>query len=303
LDAEQKPYQYLSFRLDITEQKLAEEQRAESEQRLRLVAENFPSGSISLIDKELNILFTAGAGYEAVDFSPEQVTGKPLEQAVSPQTFKFLAENLHRILAGETLTQEVFTRNRYYHMIYRPVFDKSRDPNGFVMLALDDTENKKAALEIKRHNELFAIGEEIAKIGSWDWDLVTREVVFSSNTLRLLGHDPNVLRRNSQEVLEWIHPDDRKTLVESFRKMLDASAFDVLEFRMIRKDGKPRIFQSSSMMNLGKDGQGKHVIGVLKDITERRRNEQELLESKEILSKIADSIPGLVMRYVEVENG
>src|SRR5690554_5654556 len=187
LDAEQKPYQYLSFRLDITEQKLAEEQRAESEQRLRLVAENFPNGSISLIDKELNILFTAGAGYEAVDFSPAQVTGKPLEQAVSPQTLKFLEENLHRILAGETLTQEVFTRNRYYHMIYRPVFDKSRDSNGFVMLALDDTENKKAALEIKRHNELFAIGEEIAKIGSWDWDMVTREIVFSTNTLRLLG--------------------------------------------------------------------------------------------------------------------
>src|SRR5690554_264669 len=39
LNAGQKPYQYLSFRLDITEQKLAEEQRAESENRLRLVAD------------------------------------------------------------------------------------------------------------------------------------------------------------------------------------------------------------------------------------------------------------------------
>jgi PAS domain S-box-containing protein len=303
LDAEQKPFQYLSFRLDITEQKLAEEQRAESEKRLRLVADNFPNGSISLIDKDLNILFTAGAGYEAVDFRPEQVTGKPLKNAVSPPTIEFLNENLPQILEGKTLTQEVFTRNRYYQNIYRPIIDQSGDANGFVMVALDDTENKKKTLEIRRHNELFAIGEELAKIGSWDWDLDTGNIVFSSNTLRLLGHDPAVLERKSREVLEWVHPDDRKMLEESVRKMLDTNTFDVMEFRMIRKDGKVRIFQSSSTMNTGNDGQQKHVIGVLKDITEKRKSEQELLESKEILSKIADSIPGLVMRYVEREDG
>jgi PAS domain S-box-containing protein len=303
LNAEQKPYQYLSFRLDITEQKLAEEQRAESESRLRLVAENFPNGSISLIDRELKILFTAGAGYDAVDFNPEQITGKPLKEAVSPQTIAFIEEHLHRLLAGETLTQEVSTRNRHYNLIYRPVFDKSGDANGFVMLVLDDTENKKSALEIKRHNELFAIGEEIANIGSWDWDFDTREVVFSSNTLRLLGYDPTVLKKKSQEVLEWIHPDHQKLLMDAFQKMLDAKKFDILEFRMIRKDGKPRIFQSSSTMKFLKDGDRKHVIGILKDVSEERKREQELLESKEILAKIADNIPGLVMRYVEHEDG
>ena len=303
LDAGQRPYQYLSFRLDITEQKVAEEQRAESENRLRIVAENFPNGSISLIDRNLSILFTAGAGFETVDFDPAQVTGKALKDAVSPETIDFLKVNLHRILAGETLTQEVYTRNRYYNLIYRPVFDKSGDSNGFVMLALDDTENKKIALKIKRHNELFAIGEEIANIGSWDWDFDTREVIFSSNTLRLLGHDPTALKKDSQEVLKWVHPDDRKMLIHAFQNMLSTKKFDILEFRMIRKDGKSRIFQSSSTMKFLKDGQRKHVIGILKDVSEERKREQELLESREILAKIADNIPGLVMRYVEHENG
>src|SRR5690606_14678400 len=303
LDEEQRPFQYLSFRLDITEQKLAEEQRAESERRLRLVADNFPNGSISLIDKDLMILFTAGAGYEAVNFRPEQVTGKPLKDAVSPHTIEFLHKNLSGILEGKTLTHEVFTRGRYYQNIYRPITDQSGKVEGFVMVALDDTENKKKALEIKRHNELFAIGEELANIGSWDWDLDTRNVVFSSNTLRLLGHDPNVLERSSQEVLEWVHPDDRMMLIESFRQMLDTGIFEVMEFRMIRKDGKMRIFQSSSTRSLTKDDQRKRVIGVLKDVTEKRKSEQDLLESKEILRKIADSIPGLVMRYVESEDG
>jgi len=303
LDEEQRPFQYLSFRLDITEQKLAEEQREESERRLRMVADNFPNGSISLIDKELKILFTAGAGYDAVDFGPEQVTGKSLKDAVSPHTIVFLQENLSKILEGETLTQEVFTRNRYYQNIYRPIVDQLGNVDGFVMVALDDTENKKKALEIKRNNELFAIGEELAQIGSWDWNFETRKVIFSSNTLRLLGHDPAVLERSSQEVLDWVHPADRKMLAESFGKMLEKGTFDVMEFRMVRRDRQVRVFQSSSTINFARHEQRKHVIGVLKDITEKRKSEQELLESKEILSKIADSIPGLVMRYVECEDG
>lgn len=302
LDAAQKPYQYLSFRLDITEQKLDEEQRVETERRLRLLADNFPNGSISLIDKELNISFTAGSGYEAVDFDPEQVTGKPLKEAVSPQTIHFLTKNLHRIWAGETLTQEVFTRNRYYNLVYRPVYGEGGEPNGFVMLALDDTENKKAAREIRRQNELFAIGEELSNIGSWAWDGDRREVVFSSNALRLLGHNTDVTNRRSQTVFEWIHPDDRERVSSSVAQMLQSKKRNILEFQMIRKDGEVRTFQSLSTSKSLKDEQ-KQVIGILKDVSEERKREQDLIESREILSKIADNIPGLVMRYVEVEDG
>lgn len=71
---------------------------------------------------------------------------------------------------------------------------------------------------------------------------------------------------------------------------------------MIRKDGEVRTFQSLSTSKSLKDGQ-KQVIGILKDVSEERKREQDLIESREILSKIADNIPGLVIRYVEVEDG
>ena len=302
-DENNQPYQFLSFRLDITKQKLVEEQLAESNNRLSILTDNFPNGSVSLIDPELNLLFSGGAGYDAVDFLPEDVIGRPLEKALSPETYTYILEHLPRILKGETLTHEIFVRNRHYLNTYKPVFDQSGVLYGFVMVVIDISESKKAALEIQRNNELFAIGEEIARIGSWDWDFLTNEVVFSSNTLRLLGQDPAVVKRKSEEVLEWIHPDDRKMLANAFQEMLDKNAFDVLEFRMIRKDGKERIFQSSSTKNFPGDGQRNHVIGILKDITQERRSEKELLESKEILSNIADSIPGLVMRYMEFDKG
>src|SRR5690554_2797258 len=114
VDANQRPYQYLSFRLDITKQKLAEERLAESNQWLNIMAQNFPNGSVSLIDTQLNLLFSGGAGYDAVDFSPKDVIGRPLKNALSPQTFTYIQQHLPRILAGETLSHEVFARNRHY---------------------------------------------------------------------------------------------------------------------------------------------------------------------------------------------
>src|SRR5690606_37930576 len=59
LDANKKPYQYLSFRLDITEPQFAEERRVESEQLFQLVADNFPNGSISLIVLSWMVMLSA----------------------------------------------------------------------------------------------------------------------------------------------------------------------------------------------------------------------------------------------------
>src|SRR5690606_37587522 len=82
LDEDKKPNQYLSCRMDITDQKLAEENLTETNNRLRVLAENFPNGSVSLVDPNLNILFTGGTVYESLDFLPEDVIGKPIKQAI-----------------------------------------------------------------------------------------------------------------------------------------------------------------------------------------------------------------------------
>lgn len=303
LDANRQPIQYLSFRLDITEQKLAEEQLAESNQRLAIMTENFPNGSVSLIDTHLNLLFSGGAGYDAVDFLPKDVIGKPLKNAVSPQTYSYIQEHLPGILSGETLSHEIFARNRHYFNTYKPVFDQDGNPYAFVMVVIDISDNKKASLALKRSNDLFAIGEELAQIGSWDLSASTMEITFSSNTLRLLGQAPSGEAWRFEDVLLWVHPDDRQMIETVIGQIMANKTSELMEFRVIRPDGNERIFQSSSKIDFDGEGQDIHIIGVLKDITDRKKKEQELLESKEILSNIADSIPGLVMRYVEYGQG
>lgn len=294
--------QYLSFRLDITDQKLAEERLAESSERLRIMTENFPNGSVSLIDRDLKLLFSGGAGYEAVDFTPEEVIGKPLKEALSPPTYEYILAHLPRILAGETISHEIFARNRHYFNTYRPVFDQDGNTWAFVMVVMDVSENKKAALALKRSNDLFAIGEELAQIGSWDLVVSTGEVVLSSNFMKLLGRQHSGEKVQFRDILEWVYPDDRNLLEQGLREIITNKKLERQEFRVVRPDGDERIFQSSSRIEFEGEEPNVHVFGVIKDITDRRKKEQELLESREILSNIADTIPGLVMRYLEYED-
>lgn len=294
-----QPLQYLSFRIDITAQKMSEEKLEKSWKQLNILAENFPNGSVSLIDPELNLLLTGGAGYDAVDFAPEDVIGKTLDSVLSPQTYAYIKEHLPRILRGETITHEIYARNRHYMNTYKPVYDEGGVLYGFVMVVIDVSESKKASLILKRNNELFAIGEELAQIGSWNVNASTREIIFSSNTLRLLGQDPCRTNRSFEEVFQWIHPDDRHSLADGFREIVSQKILEFPEFRVIKPDGEERVFKSLCKKDLSSNDDEIHVFGVLKDITDRKKKELELLESKEILSNIADSIPGLVMRYVE----
>src|SRR5690606_6310608 len=85
LDDYEQPYQYRSFRLDITEQKLIEEKHAENMDRLCILANNFPNGSVSLIDTELNFVLAGGTGFNDVEISPQELVGKPIKSVLNPR--------------------------------------------------------------------------------------------------------------------------------------------------------------------------------------------------------------------------
>lgn len=303
LDGLGQPYQYLSFHLDITEQKQAEERLDENMERLCILANNFPNGSVSLIDTSLNFVLSGGTGFHEANINPQELVGRPIKSVLSQTTYSFIEEQLPKILNGETINHEVFVRNRYFQITYKPVFDASGNPYGFVMVVQDITAKKKADLEIQRNNDLFAIGEEIAGIGSWDVHFSQRTINFSSNTLRLLGQNTLASSISVREIIQLVHPEDRELLKAYIRNMFVESNPELKVFRVTIPDGTVRFFQSSCKTYRNENNDLMRITGVIKDISERIRNERELLDSKEMLRNIADSIPGLVMRYVEKADG
>lgn len=119
-------------------------------------------------------------------------------------------------------------------------------------------------------NETFSYAEKIGEICYWHFDLATKVLTFSDNKFNLLGCTPQSFSPNIDRFLEFVHPQDRKRVRDSFVKEFTSESLSIY-FRIIRKDKKVRHFKSIS--KLMTDSEGKEIIiGIDCDVTTQHQN-------------------------------
>lgn len=137
------------------------------------------------------------------------------------------------------------------------------------------------ALMIK--TEFMNDAEQIGAFSTWQWDLDRGKLYFSDNQYRLLGCEPQSFEATMDNYLSFIHPDDLHIVVES-SKEIPKDIMQPIFFRIIRKDGAVRYFNSKNKML--KNAQGQRIaIGINTDVTESRLNDLALEEKNEALMK------------------
>ncbi|MGQ9677158.1 MAG: PAS domain-containing sensor histidine kinase, partial [Chloroflexota bacterium] len=174
-----------------------------------------------------------------------------------------------------------------------------------------EAERKRVEEELQRSQELLTRSQEIAHLGSWELDLIHNRLTWSDEVYRIFGLRPQEFGATYEAFLERVHPDDRAAVdaayTGSLRENLDTYE---IEHRVVRKDtGEIRIVHEKSE-NL-RDATGRIVrsIGMVQDITERKRAETErerLLEREQAareeaqrrateLRTVIESIPDAVL--------
>ncbi len=94
-----------------------------------------------------------------------------------------------------------------------------------------------------------------------------------------------------------VHPEEREQLVAAIREALRSAetASRPLEFRILHRDGQYRWVSASQRVVRGPSGSPLRVIGTLRDVTERKRAETELLREREFFSTIIESTAALIV--------
>ncbi len=123
---------------------------------------------------------------------------------------------------------------------------------------------------------------DAAAFATWDVDVQTGNAVWSSRLYGFLGfaHDPAV-QPNIQMWLDCLHPDDKARVMSNTLRARDAHEPDVAEYRIIRADtGEIRWMRSNGKFHYDSDGKPKRLIGVIRDVTDRKFMELSLRESE-----------------------
>ena len=177
--------------------------------------------------------------------------------------------------------------------------------NLFLIHWRDITERKKFEAEI-REKQLFIerITEQSPDI-IYIYDVEIKQNIYTNkDIIKYLGYDnSNIGTFNTKYLEQLIHPEDLKQFENYHEKVLNWSSEYVFEFeyRMKARNGEWRWFVGKEKEFQKENGKIITIIGTIREITENKKTEKELLKEKIFNESVLDSVPGIF--YIYDDNG
>ncbi|MEJ7794107.1 MAG: PAS domain-containing protein [Nocardioides sp.] len=161
---------------------------------------------------------------------------------------------------------------------FQPIHDDHGATIGYLHRFSDYTNLRELIDTLEQREQQLAAAQAIAKIGSWEWDVVENRTTWSDELFRIYGIDPQRFRGDYEAFLEFIHPDDRKAVRDAVRATYDG--LDEFEWtaRVIRGDGAERWCRGLGRVERGPDGTPVRMNGTDQDITEQVKADHEIAE-------------------------
>lgn len=149
---------------------------------------------------------------------------------------------------------------------------------------------KEYALRESRARLVHA--EHIAHLGSWDWDIVSDEVICSEEVFQIFRVQPKSEAISFDELLGHVHPDDRNWVEDWMRESAGRTGgIGLQEFRLLDPEGDIRIVQADGDVEIDSSSGTAHMVGTLHDITDRWSVENALRESEAKYRNLLENLP------------
>ncbi|MGI5194493.1 SpoIIE family protein phosphatase [Streptomyces sp. CA-288835] len=111
---------------------------------------------------------------------------------------------------------------------------------------------------------------EAVRVGTWDQNLRTGDVVYDETTMAILGIDPESFDGRVDTVVELVHPDDLPRVVAAVERAIRQRGEYAAEYRLCRPDGSVVWIEARAQLVLGEDGEPAHFVGTVWDTTQKR---------------------------------
>jgi len=144
--------------------------------------------------------------------------------------------------------------------------------------------------KLQESEDMLNRSQKIAKLGSWELDLVNNHLFWSDEVYRIFGLQPQEFAATYEAFLERVHPDDRKEVDETYNSSLheNRDGYEIVHRAVKKSTGEVRTVQEKCTHFRDESGQIIRSMGMVHDITERQKAEehkQELLEMEKQLTE------------------
>jgi diguanylate cyclase (GGDEF)-like protein len=128
--------------------------------------------------------------------------------------------------------------------------------------------------ELRRSEEHLATAQRLARVGSFSFDPARESVEATPQFWAVLGVEDGHKGSPARELVERVHPEDRRSLLEAVRACVEDGLGAHLDHRLVLPDGSERFCHTQLQLAV-RDGE-RRVEGTVQDITERRRADEQI---------------------------
>jgi PAS domain S-box-containing protein len=154
----------------------------------------------------------------------------------------------------------------------------------------DVTDRRLAENAMRVSEERLRRAQRAARLGTWDWDLRSGDVVWSEGIYDLLGIESGSFGTSFARWKEFVLPEDAAATDKLMEEALARGGDFGTEFRVRRADGEVRWLASIGRVETDEGGKPSRALGVNIDVTERKRTEEEVRRLAAIIEATTDFV-------------
>jgi PAS domain S-box-containing protein len=283
---------------NILEWERAHADLRESEERFRTLFQSVQVGVI-VNAPDTKVLTANPAALDILGMSEEQLIGSSSYDS----KWRVVYDDGSPCAPGEhPLTRAIATRQPVRNMVVgvdrpllgdriwllvnaTPQYAPDGSVNRVVCAFLDVTERKRAEEDLRRSEAYLAAGQRLSHTGSWAFNVSSGDLFWSEETFRIFGFDPATKKASVAETFfPRLHPEDRPRIERGIKEAEAVTGSYAADYRIVLPDGSVKHIHDVVYPVTNGTGQVIERYGVVMDVTERKRSEEELRRSEAYLA-------------------
>ena len=223
-------------------------------------------------------------GYDPEALPPDHVTSDLYNAGIHPDDQAVIERQFAGLLNGDQTGASFTMRFRTPSGQERQLVGRATKLTAdgvtprIVGATVDVTEEKTAAERLKKQEYLLREAENLLNFGSWEWDIVTGDIVWSEGLFGVFGYGPDDRPpRITLEVYQrHLHPDDLEQAMQRNAEVMREKGTFEGEYRIITARGQERWVHEKGIVVTDAAGNVTRLMGSTADVTELKRYRDEL---------------------------